>query len=529
MAKDNILTRNKKKKAQELIAQGRHSEAMVILENICERDRRDADAWLNLGKIRSMGSEFTKARECFELVVRLKPHSAEAYTNLAQALNSLGRFQESISAYQKALKIKPDDLIVHGQLNATLVRWGKLDEAIAGYDRMLELSPENPQVIALKVNVLERKGEKTQAYALLKPLINLYPDNPDLAVAFAAVCNEVGHCDEATRMLEAIVDNPKISLQQDLACDVHFSLGKLYDGAANYQKAFSHYLKANMIKGRTFDIRKFTRNIDEVIKTFSAQSLQSAPNATIPTDSAVFIIGMPRSGTSLVEQILASHPDVAAGGELYYVFSLAKEITNLVASRKPYPQYINGLTSDICNTIAQRYLDRLNDISSTSRYVTNKMPQNFLILGLISILFPQARIIHCQRDPRDTCISCFFQDFTQGHEYAYSLETLGGYYRQYERLMDHWSKVIDRPVMTIQYEDLVADQETQTRRLLEFLDLPWDDACLNFYKNERVIPTASYDQVRQPIYNKSVGRWKHYEIYLQPLLKALEDHSPSSN
>jgi len=528
MAKENILTRNKKKKAQELLAQGRLSEAMVILEIICKKDRQDADAWINLGTINGMRENYTKAKECFEHVVRLKPNSAEAHINLAKALIPLGLFQAAVLAYQKVLNIKPDDLIAHQYLNATLVRLGRFDEAYAGYDRMLALSPKNPQIIAAKAKVLEIKGDKKQAYELLKPLIKQYPDNPKIAVVFAAVCNEVGHRDNAAKMLETIIENSQIKLQQEIASEVHFALGQLYDGAANYEKAFSHYLQANMIKGRTFDIGDFTNHIDEVIKTFSAEALIKAPNSTIPTNSAIFIIGMPRSGTSLVEQILASHPDITAAGELYEIANLDNEITNLIDSHNLYPHYLNELTSDICNTIAQRYLNLLNEISSTSRYVTNKMPQNFLILGLISKLFPQARIIHCQRDPRDTCISCFFQDFNQGHDYAYNLENLGAYNRQYKKLMDHWRIVINRPIITIQYEELVTDQENETRRLLEFLDLPWDNACLHFYNNERVIQTASYDQVRQPIYNKSVGRWKNYEKYLQPLLKALAEQNPSS-
>ena len=521
MAKENVLTRNKKKKAQELLSQGRFSEAMVILEIICNRDRQDADCWINLGIIYGRRENFTKARECFEQVVRLKPNSVDAYTNLAKTLIPLGLFKEAALAYQKALDNKPDDLIIHQYLNATLVRSGKLDEAYAGYDRMLELSPGNPQIIAAQAKVLEIKGDKNQAYELLKPLIKQYPDNPKVAVAFAAVCNDVGHCDDATRMLEAIIGNSQNKLQREITSEIHFSLGQLYDVAADYKKAFSHYHQANMVKGRTFDIGEFATLVDEAIETFSAEALNKAPSSTIPTNSAVFIIGMPRSGTSLIEQILASHPDVSAAGELYDINNLVTEISNLVDTHDVYPRYLNVLTSNICNTIAQRYLNLLNNISSTSLYVTNKMPQNFLILGLISKLFPQARIIHCQRDPRDTCISCFFQDFNQQHEYADNLETLGAYYRQYKKLMDHWGKVIDMPVITIQYEELVTDQEYQTRRLLELLALPWDNACLNFHNNKRVIQTASYDQVRQPIYNKSVGRWKNYENYIQPLLKVL--------
>jgi len=529
MAKENILTRNKKKKVQGLIAQGRHSEAMAMLEIICKGDPQDVEAWLNLGNIYVKRKDLTKGRECFEHVVKLKPKSTEGYINLANVLVRLGLLQEAVSAYQKALDIKPDHMIAHQYLNDTLVKSGLLDEAIAGYDRMLELSPNNPQIIVAKAKVLDRKGDKKQVYELLKPLIMQYPNDAKITVAFAAVCNNDDHRDEATKMLESIVENPQLELQQETAREVHSVLGKLYDGAANYKKAFSHYLQMNMIKGRTIDIDKFTKEIDETIKTFSTEALKKAPNSTIPTNTAIFIIGMPRSGTSLVEQILASHPDVTAAGELNDILKLAKEITGYVDSHSLYPHYLNELTIDLCNTMSQRYINRLHDISSTSRYVTNKMPHNFLVLGLISILFPQARIIHCNRDPKDTCVSCFFQNFTYGHHYATHLETLGTYYRQYKKLMDHWEKVIDRPIITMQYEELVTEQETQTRRLLELLDLPWDNACLNFYNNDRVIHTASYDQVRQPIYDKSIGRWKNYEKYLQPLLKALAEQNPSSH
>jgi tetratricopeptide (TPR) repeat protein len=529
MAKENILTRNKKKMVQELIAQGRHSEAMAMLEIICKADLQDVDAWLNLGIIYSMRENFTKARECFEHVVKLKPNSTEAYINLANALVRLGLPQEAVLAYQKVVDINPDDMIANQYLNATLVKSGKFNEAIAGYDRMLARSPENPEIIVAKAKVLDRKGDKKQVHELLKPLIKQYPNDAKIAVTLAAVCNDDGNRNEAIKMLESIVGNPQIKLRQETAREVHSVLGKLYDSAANYKKAFGHYLQMNMLKGKTIDIDKFTKDIDEAIKTFSAEALKKAPKSTIPTNTPIFIIGMPRSGTSLVEQILDTHPDVTAAGELNDILKYAKEITDLVDSHRPYPHYLNELTIDICNTISQRYLNRLNGISSTSRYVTNKMPHNFLILGLISILFPQAHIIHCKRDPKDTCVSCFFQNYTHGHHYATHLETLGAYYRQYTKLMNHWIEVIDRPVITLQYEELVADQETQTRRLLELLDLPWNNACLNFHNNERVIQTASYNQVRQPIYSKSVGRWKNYENYLQPLLKALAEQNPSSD
>jgi tetratricopeptide (TPR) repeat protein len=529
MAKENIQTRNKMKKVQELIAQDRHSEAMAMLEMICNSDQQNADAWSNLGKISIMREDFTKARECFDHVVNLQKNSVEAHINLANSLVRLGMLHDAVSIFRKVLNLQSDDLIAHQMLNATLVKLGELNEAVAGYDRMLELSPNNPRILVAKAKVLDRKGDKQQAYELLKPLIKQYPNDAKIAVAFATVCNEDGRRNDAIIVLETIIGNSQIKLQPETAREVHSVLGQLYDSVANYKNAFSHFQQMNILKARTIDIEKFTQDIDEAINTFSAEALKNTPNSTIPTNSAIFIIGMPRSGTSLVEQILASHTEVTAAGELNDILKYAKEIADLVDSHNPYPHYLSELTTDICNSIAQRYISRLNDISSSSRYVTNKMPHNFLVLGLISKLFPQARLIHCRRDSRDTCVSCFFQNFTHGHHYATSLETLGAYYRQYEKLMSHWEKVIDRPVITIQYEELVADQESQTRRLLDFLDLPWDDRCLNFYNNERVIHTASYDQVRQPIYYKSVGRWKNYENYIQPLLKALAEQNPSSD
>jgi tetratricopeptide (TPR) repeat protein len=396
--------------AQTLLDQGQLPEAKLLLEQVCKTDRQDSEGWYGLGIVNGMIGDFATARDCFENVVRLRPNMARAYINLAKAFVGMGQYEAAVSAYRAALNITPGDLDTHRYLNATLVRMGRLDDAIAGYDRMLALSPGNPELLAAKAKIFEIRGNKKQAYEQLGPLIEQYPKNPNIAVAFAAVCKEVDKCDDAIRMLESILASPESRLHHEIECEISFALGNLYDDRKDYDKAFGHYLHANRIKGRTFDIANFAGHIDDVIHTFTAEALKKAPQSTLPTGSAVFIVGMPRSGTSLVEQILASHPEVAAGGELHDFANLVIEIQDLVDSRKRYPRYLNDLTTDICNTVAQRYLDRLAGISTTSRYITNKMPQNFLYLGLVSRILPQARIIHCRRDPRDTCVSCFFQD-----------------------------------------------------------------------------------------------------------------------
>lgn len=519
MSSDNTL--DKKVMAQTLLSRGRYPEAKVLLRQACEADPRDPEAWYGLGLANGLIGDFMSATACFERVVRLNPGSAGAYRNLAKALVKLGRFEEAVAAYRGVLRIAPADLETHRYLNATLERMGRLDEARAGYERMLELSPGNPDILAAIARLFEVGGDRQRAREALMPLVRQSPDNPKVAIAFAAVCEGAEECDHAISMLERIAADPKTGEPSDIESEIHFALGRLYDERKAYDQAFGHYQQANRVKGASFDLDEFARHVDEVIRTFSAEAMTRAPSSTIPTGTAVFIVGMPRSGTSLVEQILASHPDVAAGGELYEFTNLVIEIRDLVASRSPYPRYLAELTGDVSNTAARRYLEQLRGISATRRYVTNKMPHNFLYLGLISMILPQARIIHCRRDPRDACLSCFFQDFTRGHDYCYELETLGAYYRQYQRLMAHWEQVIEPPFFALNYEKLVTDQEGQTRRLLAYLDLPWDDDCLQFHKTGRLIQTASYDQVRRPLYGKSVGRWKNYERHLQPLLKGL--------
>jgi hypothetical protein len=230
---------------------------------------------------------------------------------------------------------------------------------------------------------------------------------------------------------------------------------------------------------------------------------------------------MPRSGTSLVEQILSTHPGVYGAGELTAIDQFARHLGD--ATGDAYPQSALHLDQATIDAAARQYLAALQDLAPSAIRVTDKMPGNFLHLGLIQLLFPGARVIHCRRDPLDTCLSCYFQQFNQGQTFSYDLSDLGHHYRQYQRLMRHWQSVISLPMLDVHYEDLVADQEAMSRKMLEFCGLDWTDECMRFYESKRYVATASYDQVRQPIYHKSVGRWRHYERYLGPLKTALGD------
>jgi sulfotransferase family protein len=248
-----------------------------------------------------------------------------------------------------------------------------------------------------------------------------------------------------------------------------------------------------------------------------------AASETATWEGPLFIVGMPRSGTSLVEQILASHPQVHGGGELDVMFKAATAAMQKLSRQgwAEFPQYFNRLSLGTADELADIYLQPLIALNPAAQRITDKMPLNFLHVGLIALLFPQSRVIHCRRDPMDTCLSCFMTDFAAGNEFSYDLTALGHFHRQQERLMAHWKSVLDLPIFDVNYEQLVSDPQPQTRRLLEFAGLSWNDKCLRFHENDRFVNTASNEQVRRPMYKSSVQRWKNYEKHLIPLQAAL--------
>ena len=271
----------------------------------------------------------------------------------------------------------------------------------------------------------------------------------------------------------------------------------------------------------------FTAYVDRVIATFTPELLAEKVEFGNPSELPVFIVGMPRSGTSLVEQIAASHPDVYGAGELDDMRRIAVALSARLGTSETYPEVVRRLDPITTRAIAEEHLAQLRTHSAAAARITDKLPINFHRLGLAAILFPRARLIHCMRDPLDTCVSCYFQEFAHGQPFAYDLGYLGRFYRDYERLMAHWHRVLPGKILDIPYEALIADQEGWSRKLIDFLGLPWDDRCLAFYKKERLVRTASFWQVRQPIYASSVGRWRHYAKHLRPLFEGLEMAPPA--
>lgn len=311
-------------------------------------------------------------------------------------------------------------------------------------------------------------------------------------------------------------------LSDEDRCFLGFAAGNIFNDIKEYDKAFSFYEVGNRSKKSKFDITQLRSQIDRVISVFSSKFIQQFAAFGSESKLPIFIVGMPRTGTTLVEQILSSHPEVHGAGELPDIASIAGTMQQHATQKTNFPECVTHLPEKVFSGFADAYLRRLRTFDNSAVRIINKMPSNFLYLGLIAIMFPEAKVIHCQRHPLDTCLSCYFQRFRRGHDYSFNLTHLGQYYREYERLMEHWRNVLPVAPYELHYSELVANQEEQSKSLIEFINVSWDDRCLNFQKNNRPVTTASNLQVRRPMNQSGLDRWKNYDRHLGALREALE-------
>jgi tetratricopeptide (TPR) repeat protein len=503
-------------------AEKRFADAIAHFERASYLNSEDAEGWMRLAEACWSEEKSTDALRAVERAVKLRPDWAEAHEALGRAQLNAGKGVSGPSRnaeknFRKAIQLKPDFVHAHVQLAACLRSQGRYHEALDCYRRVLELAPDHFDAIGGVASMLEHLGRFDEARAMLAPMIEKGIDTLALALPYAAISRYTGEKDKAMALLEQMLADE--ARDRYLRIEGHFMLGKLYDGNKKFDEAFRHYHAANELDEEEFNIEGNGRHFESIINAFEKTVHHRRPRASNRSRLPVFIVGLPRSGTTLTEQILASHPLVHGAGELMKMDEIKHSLHGMTSEQ--WPQNVNRLDRRMLDKIAQEHLDWLGSLAKGKARVTDKMPHNFLMLGLIDLLFPEARVIHCRRDPMDNCLSIYFQHFNGQHAYANSLEQLGTYYHQYERVMAHWRTVLRVPILDMQYETTVAEPEQSARKLVEFCGLDWDDRCLRFYETGRVVSTPSYDQVRQPIYKKSVARWKRYEKYLEPLKQSL--------
>ncbi|MCW8923410.1 MAG: sulfotransferase [Gammaproteobacteria bacterium] len=497
-------------------------EAAEIFQRVITLSPNYADAHNNLGNIYKALNDDQLAIKHYQQAIKLNPHLYQTQLNLAHMFaDRIGHPEIAEDYFRKALAIEPDNIEALSGVSNMLRYQGKLDEALDMIKQTQQKFKNEPGPIAAEADIYERSGNYDGAYKIIRDMLCAKTAPPMIINVFMRICHRYDSCDEAISEAEKLTNNTTIKIR-DLQ-DTHFGLGKLYDKQKKYDDAFAHYKKGNEALDIYFEPEVFRARVENLITTFNKDNLSKLAKSSINTSKPIFILGMPRSGTSLTEQILSSHPEVDGAGELNDINDIMGSLSKTLQSPLPYPQCVTSLTTDACNHIAQGYLNRLTNLCGDNRFITDKMPHNFLNIGLISLLFPQAKIIHCVRDPRDICLSIFFQNFGWLHPYGTRLDWLGSYFQEYVRIMKHWEHSVDIPVYTVRYDDMVNDQEATTRNLLAHCGLEWNDACLDFHKSERVVATASYDQVRQKIYTKSQARWKKYEKHIAPLVEHLGD------
>lgn len=448
------------------------------------------------------------------------PGSAEYHYRQGVSLCAAGDSGAGGEHLRRALELAPQSAAVHEALGQWYFEAADLGKALLHSETALRLAPNAPGVVASRAVVLEGAGRVEEAWRAIEPLVRGGSPDPRVGLVYARVAPVVSREAEALAYLQARLSASDLNELQK--APLRFAAANLLDRAGRFDEAFEQARLAKLATRRPFDAVLHSRLIDHQIAYFTREKLRALPRAAHTSRRPVFVLGMPRSGTSLVEQVLASHPQVFGAGELPTLSRVATTAEAAPWARgEAYPDYLDLISAPIASEMAEQYLTHVRALNAAAPFVTDKMPMNFLFLGLVQVLLPECRVVHCVRDPRDTCLSCFMTYFANGHEFSHDLTHLGHYYQDYERLMAHWRAVLDLPVLDLSYEDLVADLEGQSRRMLEFVGLPWDERCLQFHQTKRAVPTASSAQVRRPLYSSSVGRWKHYERHLGPLIQAL--------
>jgi tetratricopeptide (TPR) repeat protein len=479
------------------------------------------DAWLSLGTVQQTRGAYEDAEASFRRVLEIDPESYRALANLGALCMLFGRGTEGEAYLAQAAALRPDDPLLLCNLAASYKGQGRLALALETYDQVLGADPGNVEALAGKANVLEKMGEDRAALDLTLPLVAAGSANPNVALIFAALAKGAGRSDQALDLLQRILDSETTGTEQ--RCKLLFAKARLLEQVGDYDRAFEAVAAANGLVPRSFDVAGHDRRVDRIIETYGAAVCARLPRAGNQSELPVFIVGMPRSGKSLCEQILASHPAVFGTGELPYMDRAARSLAAGPGMEDGYLERVGELDREALDRIAEAHLAKLRQRGGRAIRVTDTMPYNYLLLGFIAQLFPKARIIHCLRDPLDTCLACFFKDFRYANAQTTDLVHLGAYYRSYRRLMDHWHRVLEVPILTVRYEDLVADGETWSRKLVDFVGLEWDPSCLLFHESKHTVESASYDVVREPLNTRWVGLWRHYERHLGPLQKALAE------
>ena len=463
-----------------------------------------------------------KATILYQRILLLEPDLAEVHNNLGHALKTLGRLDAAEESFRRAIALEPDNAQAHCGLGTVLLDLGRSIEAAVAFGQAIALKPDFAAAYNNLGLALKEAGQLAAAARVAERAIRLAPRKTSYYLNLAEV-RSFTPGDPYLTTLEALAGEAA-SLPVDDRIHLHFALAKAYEDLGRHDSAFAQLVAGNGLKrGRlSYDEAASLARMDRVRELFTADLIGAQRDCGERSRVPVFIVGMPRSGTTLIEQILASHPAVSGAGEVKLLDRAAGMVRDKLPGTPAFPDMVSLMGGEHFRALGGLYLAELTRRAPGAARITDKMPSNFLFAGLIHLALPDATIVHAVRDPIDTCVSYFARQFVEGQEHTYDLAELGRHHRGYQAVMAHWHRVLPPGrILDVRYEDVVADLEGAARRLVAHCGLAWDARCLDFHRTERTVQTASAAQVRRPIYQTSVARWRRYERFLGPLLAAL--------
>jgi tetratricopeptide (TPR) repeat protein len=505
-----------------LVALQRHAEAEPPLLHALALMPRDAVLRNALGVAQEALQRFADAEQTYRAALQVHPGLAEAHANLGNCLRRLGRLFEAEAHLARAIELQPGFAVAHFNLGIVLQEREEHDRAIAEYRAALAIRPDYVEALNNLGSNLRVQGFVDEARAAFERILELRPTQVEAHCNLAQFKTYRPGDPHIEQMLSQ--QHRVASLPEEGRIRYWFTVGKMLEDAGRHDESFAAYAQGNRDKHATtpWDEAAHLALKRDIVSTFTREKLAShAVPASAEGPVPIFIVGMPRSGTSLLEQVLATLPGIHGAGEITW---LPETLHVEGTDQRDFPRTVADYTTDDYLQMGRRYIDRIRELAPQATHVVDKLPDNFQHLGLIHLMFPNARIVHSMRDPMDSCFSCYSRLFIANNlGYTYDLGAVARYWVSYHELMQHWHAALpEGRILDVSYESMVGDFEAQARRLVDYLGLPWDDRCLGFHQNRRIVKTASVAQVRKPIYKTSVARWKPYERHLGPLLDVVE-------
>jgi len=553
------MTDDKHKKNLQLMHQaakmqneGGSAKAESVYRDIIAKSPEFHQAYHALGLLAYQNKQPSLAVDLINHAIQLNDNVVLYQSNLCEILRLQNRLEEALKIGNMAVSTEPENVIAQYNLALALADNAQLEKAIETYQRVLELEPGHTLAWNNLGAALEKTGDKVNAKRAYQYAIASDGKHAESHNNLAVLMTESGQLESAVKHFNAAIkvqpgfvhahqnlstlktytkDDPHLKIMHSIAPQSEklfpderirfkFAYAKALEDTGNYPESFSYYEQANNLKFSTFTYNDAPEQklVDRVIKLFNKELFDRKRFSSLDDNASVFIVGMPRSGTTLVEQILSSHKNVYGAGEISVLNDVVSKHLMKDNNEGIFNNVKPGLAGVKMEDIASDYTEQIRMLAPDALRICDKMNANYYFIGLIHLMLPKARIIHVLRDPMDSCFSCYSRLFKENLAFTYDLTTLGNYFSRYMQVMKHWHSVLPAgSILDVHYEDVVADVEMQTRKILQHIDLPWDENCLNFYDNERLVKTASHAQVRKPIYPSSVGRWQRFETQLQPL------------